>query len=67
MKVKELIEFLKTQPQELPVCFRLCSEQCMLEVSDISIEKLCEARPDGWVENERPDKKSIDYLVFPGN
>ena len=67
MNVKELIEFLKTQPQDLPVAFNLFSEQCMIDASDIVIKKLCEARPDGWVENERPDKKSIDYLVFPGN
>ena len=67
MNVKELIEFLKTQPQDLPVCFRLCSEQCMISESDINIENLCEARDDGWVENKRPDKKLIDYLVFPGN
>jgi hypothetical protein len=67
MNVKELIEFLKTQPQDLPVCFQLFSEQCMISESDIKIENLCEARDDGWVQNKRKDKKSIDYLVFPGN
>lgn len=39
----------------------------MLEVDDIDIKELCEARVDGWVANERPDKPKIPYLVFPGN
>jgi hypothetical protein len=67
MNVKELIEFLQTQPQDLPVAYTCCSEQCMLETGDIDIEELCEAREDGWVANNRPDKPKIPYLVFPGN
>jgi hypothetical protein len=67
MNVKELIEFLQTQPQELPVAYTCCSEQNTLEASEICIEELCEARVDGWVANERPDKRKIPYLVFPGN
>jgi hypothetical protein len=66
MNVKELIEFLQQQPQELPVAYVCCSEQCMLETDDIGIEELCEAREDGWVANYRPDKATIPYLVFPG-
>ena len=67
MKVSELIELLRTYPQDLPVAYRLFSEKCLLEVKDIEVEALCEARPDGWVANARPDKPTIDYLVFPGN
>lgn len=67
MKVNELIEFLKEQPQDIEVVFRCYSEQCLLEAEDIEIEKLCKARQDGWVENARPDKELQDYLVLPGN
>lgn len=67
MTVKELIEFLKTQPQDLLVAYKICSEQCLLEEMDIEIKDLCEARPDGWVQNQRPDKPTVKYLVFPGN
>lgn len=67
MTVRELIEFLKTQRQDLPVAFRLHSEQCMLETKDIVVKKLCAERPDGWVANARPDKELCDYLVLPGN
>ena len=66
VNVKELIEFLQRQPQDLPVAYVCCSERCMLDEGSIEIEQLCEARPDGWVANERPDKPSIPYLVFPG-
>lgn len=65
--VKELIAFLQTQPQDLPVAFRLCSEQSLLETYDIIVKELCVARPDGWVQNARPDMPSVPYLVFPGN
>ena len=67
MTVKELIKLLKTKPQDLQVVYGIYSEQLLLEEKDITIEKLCEPRPDGWVQNERPDKPSIEYLVFPGN
>jgi len=67
MTVKELIEFLLTQPQELQVAFRCCSEYCLLEARDIDVGKACEPRPDGWVQNFRKDKPSQDYLMFPGN
>lgn len=67
MKVSELIEFLKKQPQDLPVAYHCCSEQALLEASEIVVIELCKARIDGWVANERPDKKKVPYLVFPGN
>ena len=67
MNVAGLIELLKQDPQDLPVCYRLYSEWCMLEAEDISVEQLCEARSDGWVHDARPDKTTIPYLTFPGN
>ncbi len=67
MIVSDLIEFLQTQPQHLTVLYRLCSEQTMLESKEIVIEELCLTRPDGWVQNKRPDKPTQTYLVFPGN
>lgn len=67
MTVSELIDFLKTQPQHLPVAYRAYSEQSLLEAKDVKIEELCEPRPDGWVQDRRPDMPTCQYLVFPGN
>ena len=67
MNVGELIKFLKKQPKDLPVAIRTCSEQLLLEASDIQIAELCEPRPDGWIQGKRPDKPSKKYLLFPGN
>lgn len=67
MTVKELIEFLQTQPQDLPVVYRSHSEYDLLDVKYIHIKNLCIERPDGWVANQRPDKKTKKYLAFPGN
>lgn len=67
MKVLDLIELLKTYPQDLPVVYQLHSENCLLEAGDISVEELCEEREDGWVANKRPDKPTMTYLVLPGN
>jgi hypothetical protein len=67
MTVAELIAFLETQPQDLPVAYRIHSEQCLLEAGDIGVEHLQHARPDGWVHHARPDAQSVPYLVFPGN
>lgn len=67
MIVSELIEFLRTQRQDLPVAYRICSEQEMMQVEHIKVKALCVARPDGWIQNRRPDMPTVDYLVFPGN
>ena len=67
MKVSELIEFLKTQPQDLEVVYRCYSEQVLMDQGEITIETFGEARPDGWVSNARPDKPTKEYLCFPGN
>jgi hypothetical protein len=67
MTVKELIEFLKTQPENIQVAYRCYSEQCLLETKEIQLEMLCPPRKDGWIQNARPDKTQQQYLVFPGN
>lgn len=67
MTVAELIAHLQTQPQDLQVAFYLYSEQCLLDASRIEIKEFCEARPDEWIQNWRPDKPSQTYLMFPGN
>ena len=67
MTVAELILFLSKQPQELQVAYALYSEYCLLEKEDLGVKKLCQRRSDGWLQNERPDKPSESYLVFPGN
>ena len=65
--IKELIQHLETFDQDLPVAFQVFSEQCLLDINQIKVHELCEPRPDGWVQDKRPDKNSIKYLVFPGN
>lgn len=67
MKVSELIEFLKTQPQDLQVAYRAYSEQAILKKEYIAVKELGEMRNDDWVHNKRPDKPTVKYLVFPGN
>lgn len=67
MRVKDLIEFLKTQPQDLDVAYRLWSEAMELNLEDIKIVDMCVSRPDGWIAKARPDKPLKTYLVFPGN
>ena len=67
MNVAELIELLQTQPQDLQVAYCIYSEQCLLEAGDISFLKACVARPDGWIQDKRPDKPTQDYLLLPGN
>ena len=67
MTVAELIEFLRKQPQDLLVASEMYSERRLLDPDDITIEDLCEPRPDGWVQNRRPDMPTRRYLVFPGN
>lgn len=67
MTVAELIEFLKTQPQDIQVAYQLHSEQCLLRADEIAVEVHCIPRADGWIQNHRPDTFSQTYLVFPGN
>ena len=67
MKVKDLIEFLKGQPQDVYVAYTIYSEQCLLEVDDIQLADCREPRPDGWVHHQRPDMPTTRYLLFPGH
>lgn len=67
MTVAELIAFLQTQPQDLLVAYYIHSEQKLMELEDIHIDVCCVARPDGWIQDQRPDKPSVPYLMFPGN
>lgn len=67
MTVSELIDFLKQQPQDLPVAYQLHSENCLLEIDNIKIKELCKPRDDGWIANKRPDRSTQLYLLFPGN
>lgn len=60
MTVAELIELLKAQPQDLQVIVECCSDYDLLE--DIGIITCCEPRPDGYVQRQRKDKPSQDYL-----
>ena len=64
MVVSELIEILKNYPQDLPVAYPMWSEQLMLNPDKINIKPLCIVREDGWIQNYRPDKPSINYLVI---
>ncbi len=65
--VADLVAHLLTLPQHLPVAYELHSKQCLLELGDITVERLCAARPDGWIQNARPDMRTTEYVVFPGN
>ena len=67
LTVAELIAFLQTQEQNLPVIYKRYSEQLELTTKEIEIDELCFPRPDGWIQDKRPDKPTQKYLVFPGN
>lgn len=67
MTVGDLIKALGKFDKDALVCYRCCSEKCLLEPDDMEEQMLVEPRPDGWVANARPDKKLVKYVVFPGN
>lgn len=62
MKVYELIEALKDMPQDLEIVIPKYSENCTFDKEDLELVELCEARPDGWVHDKRPDKTVYEYL-----
>ena len=66
MTVSDLIAYLQTLPQNLPVAYDCHSEHCLVEERDIRIYEACEPRPDGWIERKRPDKPVRQYLMLPG-
>jgi hypothetical protein len=65
--VAELISFLQTQPQELQVGYLCRSELVLLELHQIEVVTCCEPRHDGWIQDQRPDKPTRPYLMFPGH
>lgn len=67
MTVAELIAFLQTQPQGLQVAYRCCSEQVLMEAHEIKVVEGCLPRPDGWIQDKRPDMPTQAFLIFPGN
>lgn len=67
MTVADFIAYLQTQPQDLLVAYRCYSEQVLLETKDIEVADMGEPRPDGWVQNRRPDMPTRRYLLLPGN
>ena len=67
MTVSELIELLKTKPQDLQVAYELYSEYCLLEAQNVGVIEACEPRPDGWIQHKRNDMPVQSYLMFPGN
>lgn len=66
MTVSELIKFLQEQPQDIQVVYRCYSEQVLLESEDVSVVELCKQRPDGLVQNPRPDMPTKSYLMLHG-
>ena len=56
MTVKDLIEFLQKQPQDIRISYSCCSEQVLMKLEEIEIVDLCIARPDGWVQDYRAYK-----------
>lgn len=65
--VSDLVAYLQTQPQDLPVAYCLYSEYALMDIDEIHVLELCAPRPDGWIHNSRPDKPTQKYIVFPGN
>lgn len=67
MTVGELIGLLATFQKDLPVAYCCCSEQVLMKPDEITVVDLCHPRPDGWIQNARPDMPTQQYLLFPGN
>ena len=67
MTVAELIAFLQKQPQDMQCAYLIFSEQAILDAELIKVIEACEPRPDGWIQDKRPDKPTRTYLMFPGN
>lgn len=65
--VAELIAFLQTQPQDLPVAYDKYSEQKLMELREIRVVTACAPRADGWIHELRSDRTQQQYLMFPGN
>lgn len=64
MTVAELIKYLQTQPQSLPVVIPQFSEYCALIERGVRIIEATPARADGWVQRARPDMAPTYYLAI---
>lgn len=70
MTVKQLIEFLQTQDQNLVIGYEIYSEHQLMELEQIEVKELQPARPDGWIHDvwgAEPKLPTEKYLIFPGN
>lgn len=67
MIVKELIEFLQKQPQDMLVAHKFCSDWELIRLEDIDMVEAGEPRSDGYIHAKRPDRLIVKYLLFPGN
>lgn len=68
IKVKELIEHLKTFDENLPVAYRLHSEYDEMALDHIIVEELSGNR--GYLTTPYTNIQTLlktKYLVFPGN
>jgi hypothetical protein len=62
--VEGLITLLQGLPPDLPVAVPQYSENRLLEANDLNVSDLCDPRPDGWLQNRRPDMPTRKYLVI---
>lgn len=67
MTVRELIRYLESFDQDLPIVYELHSEYRLLEAQNIRVRSLHPARNDGWVHSFDHTQHTVPYLIFPGN
>ena len=68
MTVRQLIAYLQTQDQDLPVAYSCYSESRLLEDGEIEVKNLSYPRKDGHVAECRPEEWwDRKYLLLPGN
>ncbi len=65
--VAELIEKLKTYPQDMQVGYQCFSEYMTLDAEEPTIVQVSLPRADGWIQRYRPDLTCTHMLMFPGN
>jgi len=64
MTVAELIEYLKTQPQELHVVYQHGSDSCLLHFTTIEIQELPRPWMDCWIPPFKEGRLTQQYLVM---
>ena len=73
MTVSELIEFLKTQPQDIQVAYKEAETDFsndrawVLDEQDIKVVRFSQTWCPGGLQIFRDDTPTQQYLVFPGN